>query len=131
MGAGFAEGEIREAVGAGGGFEAGPVGVVDGGIPGEGLEFGLPGEGGVDEGAEEGAVEVSMGGVEGGDGVEDLQGTEDGDLEALDLLAGEAGGSFGGVVLFAKPEVAVEGEGEEDPGDEDTGDPERGAREAA
>jgi len=101
--------------------------VGDEGIPGQGLEFGLTFERGLDEVAEVMAVEVSVGSVEGVDGVEDLHGAEDRDVETFDLLMGEFGSGVGGVLLFAVTEKEEEGGGEEDTGEEDTGDPEKGA----
>ena len=108
-GVGFAEGEAEETVFAGGGLEGIALGVGDEGVPGERLEFGLAFEGGLDEVAEALAVEVSVGRVEGIDGVEDLHGTEDGDVETFDLLVGEVGSGVGGVLLFAVTEIEEEG----------------------
>lgn len=131
VGIGFEEGEVGEAVGVSGGFEIGALIGADEGIPGEGLEFGLAGEGGLDEGVEVPAIEASMGGVEGVDRMEDFHGAEDGDAEAFDLLVGEVGGGFGEVAVFAVTEVEGEGDGEDEAGDEDTGNPEEGSWQAS
>jgi hypothetical protein len=124
VGAGFAEGELGEAFGVGGGLEGSALGVGDDGVPGEGLEFGLAGEGGLDEVVELGAGEGALDGVEGGDGVEDLDGAEEGDAEALHLLPGEVGRGVGGFASFPVAEVEEEAEGEGDSGDQDGEDPE-------
>jgi len=108
VGQGFAEGEPLQAVGARGGFECGALRVGYGGIPGEGLEFGLTRERGLNEGAEVLSIEMPVGGVQGVHGMENLHRAQDRDPEPFDLLMGEIGGGFGGVPVSTASQVNEE-----------------------